>query len=684
SLSFPPDERFESASRALGLPLDHPTLPYLLVFVFLAFACLWGLTQVPLTETDEGFAATRAESFYRHGSALLSYDGVDEDGPQFRKPPLLYWCVAALYPALGRTLYAVRLPTAVASFLLFLTLFWLVRQYLGEWCAFWGALLPVTVPFILLHVRTAMLDLPLLFLVFLSLALFSDSRRGSSRAVLAGLLAGSAILLKGAAGFIALGAPLLFALVTQGASMRWLRDAVIAALIALGCVAAYFLALPPPYQAPWAAGIFWHESVGRLVPHYSIFDRLHYLAQPVLEDLRWHVLAALFCLPLLVREAIRDRRVRAWVVLALIVSAPFVIGGLKLPASFPRYFLVVELLLLTLTPFFALRVLDSPIATLLLLPFALLCFQLERSGRQWLPTLSALGVFCLANLPALRERALSRTALATVLVLAITLPSHFSAAAALRSLDIQRTFPEVVPLAEKAAALVPPEEKLVVGWGFTNHTILFHSRRSLETFRHWLLSSLEPGAIRYGIFRDGAEPEGIPGVDTEVVDSSPPWRLVRLRVAPEIKPGTAILIRRHGESSARIEETLRLLDVEFERFPKGFVLPRASERAEVAVGAGHLFVDSPDLAAPGVLGPGAAEALVIGKGHDLHVPLEHEVSVSGLDLFPSSKAEEMSGLRIEAKDPQTGDWREVKVVDRPFDPSLGSSGGRVVRTSGWA
>jgi 4-amino-4-deoxy-L-arabinose transferase-like glycosyltransferase len=656
----------------------------LLVIAIVAFTCLAGLGRHPLTETDEGFAANRADSFFRHGSPLLSYDDVDDDGPQFRKPPVLYWCVAALYPVLGRNLYAVRLPTALASFLLLLWLSSLAREHLGEWCALWSAVLPLTVPFVLLHVRTAMLDLPLLLLVLLSVRLFSDRSRRASRASLSGAVAGGALLLKGAAGLVAVYAPPLFALVTRGADARWLRNSILSGLAALGCVAAFVVALPPPYQRPWLAGIFWQESVGRLVGHYTIWDRLHHLVRPLLEDLRWHIPAALVSLPLLAWQSIRDRRAREWIALALIVSAPFVLGGLKLPESFPRYFLVVDLFLLTLTPFFALRVLDSPLHALLLLPFALLSFRLEQSGWQWVPTLSALGAFCLANLRAVRERDGRRYAVATLLVVSITVPSHFSEVAGLHSIGMMHTFPEVVPLAKKAQELVLPDEKLVVGWGFTNHTILFYGRRSLETFHHWLLSSIEPDAVRYAIFRDAGEPQGIPGLEISLVDSSPPWRLVRLQVSSAVESGSAILMPRPLDRPDRIAETLRLLGVVFERFPKGFVLRPLVDRKEVWIDAVDLSVNSRGSSGQGSVVSEASRPLVIGKGEDLYVRLEREVSLGGLELFPASKYEDMTGLRIEAYDRRTESWLALKAVEKPFEPTLRLTGGRIEETSVWA
>ncbi len=71
----------------------------LLVFVGVAAVCFWRLGATPLYETDEGFAATRADSFYRHGTWRLSYDDVADDQPQFRKPPFesypFYWASVA-------------------------------------------------------------------------------------------------------------------------------------------------------------------------------------------------------------------------------------------------------------------------------------------------------------------------------------------------------------------------------------------------------------------------------------------------------------------------------------------------------------------------------------------------------------------------------------------------------------
>lgn len=650
----------------------------MIVLVGAALVCFHRLGEVPLLETDEGFAATRADSLLRHATVLVSYDDVDEETPQFRKPPLLYWCIAALLPLLGQNTWAVRLPTAVASFLLLLLLHRIVRRLLGEWEALWTVGLLCTVPFVLHHVRTAMLEMPLLFLLFLGVCAFGYGMRPRS-AALAGAAGGAAVLLKGAAGLLGIAAMLAFGFSRRGVGRESVRRALLLAGVSSAIVLGYAIALPEAYRGQWVRSLLVGEGIGRVVGGYWMVDRLPKLTGPLRDHLAWHLVAALVSLPLLFWRALAEKRLREWVWLGIVVCLPFVLLGLKLPGGYPRYFLVVYPFALAQSAFFAREVFESRAAAFLLVPFVLLSYRLEPGPLHWIPIAGAGVALVVGRLP-LGDglgRLPSVLFLGAIAVASTLSPGgyrHFPGANELPQPDVAR-------LAAKLSVIAAADRTVLVGDGFKCHSVLFYARKPLQSYRRFLLSELEPGAVRYGIFRQPGDLEDIPYVREEVVEATREWKLVKVEILPEARGATAILVPAPRRTSfRRIEYSLGLLEVEYRRFPRGFILTRVPDFPilRVTPEKASLEASSPDLAVS--RGPGAL-AFVLRTGEHVEVSLAEAADVVGLDVVALAKNESLEGLLVAALDPGTAAWRELGRVRKRYDPKLDRRGGKIEITA---
>ena len=183
---------------------ERRTRPW--AFAFLVVSSLLVFVRLgggPIEVYDEGLYGRHAQSALAHNVYLHAVDprGSFPTGDiKFSKPPLSIWVTAASFALFGPTLFALRLPFALATFasgwLAFLWGLRLQRGPAGPWLAFtWGTL------FLASHGayhfgRTATIDA--LLLAFIMLSLYAHARAISSRglrSVLFCLLAGTGIAL---------------------------------------------------------------------------------------------------------------------------------------------------------------------------------------------------------------------------------------------------------------------------------------------------------------------------------------------------------------------------------------------------------------------------------------------------------------------------------------------------------
>lgn len=647
----------------------------LLVFICVAFVCFFRLGSTAITETDEGFAGTRADSFLRHGSWALSYDDVNDDRPQFRKPPLLYWAVAALLSLLGHTTWAVRLPTAAAGLLTAWLLFRLTREALGERAALAAALLLCTVPFFVLHVRTAMLEVPVIAALFAGLAAARLLPQTWWRPVAVGLCGGAALLIKGPGGALAAVVPVLFGLVHQRLRPRAWAEALIAVAVALALPALWYLAIPPDQRERLIAELFVGESATRVRKARVAWLRPYLGGGVLAQILRWQLPAAVCGMVLALGRSRRNPALALWLGVSVAVTACLLWAYAAMVPAYERYLLMAVPFLLSFSAYFAVEAGTSRTAGLLLVPFAVASLALDPAD-PWrrLPAAAALAAFAAVWTGWSPGRPWRRLVVSGALLAAVAAASWLSPAS--RSIGLVAGTgprPELVPLLRQAAALIPENGKLIVERGFSVHTMRFYGRRAVETDDFWLLNTIAEREVRYAVFQ-GEPLVGIPGIRQEEVGRSGPWRLVRLSVEQGGRPLRGVLLVPE-EKRSETANTLALLGVAHEPFIQGFLLSAVPADAEVEVPAhqqSRRVLPRPG-AAPA--GAPASATLTVAPGEAIEIVLASPRRVTGVDIQPPRRQAVVAGWTIEAA--QDGGWSEVGRIEGPLEPYLTVAGSRV-------
>jgi 4-amino-4-deoxy-L-arabinose transferase-like glycosyltransferase len=213
-------------------------------------ALLPGLGATPLVDWDEGIYAEVARGVHEGSAWRLVWNGEDYD----RKPPLLFWAIAASYEVFGVSEAAARLPSALAGVATVGVVATVVAQRAGMLPGVLSAafLLGSTL-FLERGGRRACTDA--LLILFSTLALWrATSGSGTWRTRFeAGGAVGLAILSKGAAGLFA---PL--ALLLAARDRERCRDA--GALAAIGIAVAL----------PWYAMQLWGGGSTFLASHVGV------------------------------------------------------------------------------------------------------------------------------------------------------------------------------------------------------------------------------------------------------------------------------------------------------------------------------------------------------------------------------------------------------------------------------
>ena len=131
-----------SPEQRPGLPADPTSRRRsTLILALIALAGLTyvaGLNVLPLTDPDEVFYAQTAREMLQHGSLLTP---LMFGQPQFKKPPLTYWCLMASFSAFGVTPWAARLVPALFGMLGVAATYFFGRRVLPERTAAIAALI---------------------------------------------------------------------------------------------------------------------------------------------------------------------------------------------------------------------------------------------------------------------------------------------------------------------------------------------------------------------------------------------------------------------------------------------------------------------------------------------------------------------------------------------------------------
>ena len=113
----------------------------ILLLLFIAGALFVNLGNLPLFDEDEGAYAEVTREMLETGNFLTPRL---EGKPFFHKPPMIYWTQALSVRLFGLNEFAFRLPSAIASLVWAVLLFYFVRRYVGRQTAWFAAFFLVT------------------------------------------------------------------------------------------------------------------------------------------------------------------------------------------------------------------------------------------------------------------------------------------------------------------------------------------------------------------------------------------------------------------------------------------------------------------------------------------------------------------------------------------------------------
>jgi 4-amino-4-deoxy-L-arabinose transferase-like glycosyltransferase len=234
------------------------------------------------THPDEGLYLQAAREMHDRGDWLTpTVDG----RPDFTKPPLLYWAMGLSFVLFGETLWAARLPVALAALALAWVTGRLARRVRGPEAEPVAILLLGTCLGLLRYARVDLMDVPLALAVAVALwACWVVAEGGPMRLLLlAGMAAGAATLLKGPVGPLLIAPPAAAYLARRRLLTRALPWLAGAAVIALLLAAPWYVAMAHRHGEPFVARFFGTENVGKFRFAWTLEGELGLLlALPVL------------------------------------------------------------------------------------------------------------------------------------------------------------------------------------------------------------------------------------------------------------------------------------------------------------------------------------------------------------------------------------------------------------------
>ena len=457
----------------------------------------------------------------------------------------------------------------------------------------------------------------------------------------------------------------------------WLLFRLARGALAVALPALWYLAIPPGQRGRVISELFVGERAKRVKATAGAWLRLRIGGGVLAAMLRWHLPAAACGMVLALGRSRRNRDLAQWLGASLIVTVPLLWADAAMVPPYPRYLLPAVPFLLSFSAYFALEATTSRAAGLLLVPFAVASVAMDAADPWcWLPAGAAALVFAAVWTGWIPGRSRRRLAAGGALLVAIAAASWFSPTA--WSMNLPPRFQprtELVPLMRQAEALIPVNAPLIVGKGFTVHTMRFYGRRAVQIHDFWLLNGIANHVVRYGVFQ-GDPLGGIPGIRQQEVGRSGPWRLVRLTVDQGDRPLRGVLLANEPQRAATAN-TLGLLGVGFEPFDQGFLLRTVPDDAESEVPALQQSRRVLLPAGAARAGDAAAGSVTVAGGEAIELVFSSPRRITGVDIQPASRQDAVAGWIVAAAN--DGAWSEVKRVDGPLEPYLTVAGSRVRR-----
>lgn len=216
----------------------------ILLFCISLFFCFWRLGGEPLNEWDESRNGVNAIEMLQNSDYINLYYAGQPDTWN-AKPPLVIWLIAASYKLFGFNEFALRFPSALATFLSILVLYHLMILYTKRSLAFFTCIMILTADGLIGdHVgRTGDFDAPLLLFLLLSIFHFVKYLDFNKKYSLlyAAIFLGLAFYTKGLASLIIVPGLFLYTLISRQV-MIILKDKMLwfSAIVFLAFVASWF------------------------------------------------------------------------------------------------------------------------------------------------------------------------------------------------------------------------------------------------------------------------------------------------------------------------------------------------------------------------------------------------------------------------------------------------------------
>jgi 4-amino-4-deoxy-L-arabinose transferase-like glycosyltransferase len=271
-------------SLSLGVAAGNPSgVPRAVALLVVASVLLAGLgSPAGGTHPDEGLYLQAAREMHDRGDWLTpTVDG----HPDFTKPPLLYWAMGLAFALLGETLFAARLPVALAALALVWVTGRLARRASGAATEPVAILVLGTCLGLLRYARVDLMDVPLALAIAVGLWACWTVADGGPRWLLlvTGAAAGAATLLKGPVGPLLMVLPGAVWLGRRGLLRPLLPWLVGAAVLALLLPAPWYLTMANRHGEPFVTRFFGTENVGKFRFPWTLEGELGLLlALPVL------------------------------------------------------------------------------------------------------------------------------------------------------------------------------------------------------------------------------------------------------------------------------------------------------------------------------------------------------------------------------------------------------------------